>query len=462
MKKVLFLLCTASYLFSSENVPKLKLLSLHATAEKLSQDLEKRQSMRDRFKLISSLKNKTGEYAQVVLACHEAHKKQFELKKSWSGKINTITDDGAFIITTDSTNFFLNQNDPCQEYSYLPKGLRAYQDHTGYITTVVLAKDNLHAVSCSYDKTLKYWDLKQDKPLCTLNGHTGWVEHAVISKDDANVLSASKDNTLRWWDLKSGASVYTLQGHTKHINHIALSPDATKALSCSDDNTIKVWDLKEGKMLHSLNCLTHKSVFAIFSPDGSKILSQSKNNTLTLWDTLTGQIVQKIKDLPHKNIGWAITKDNKRVISISDYFCSLWDMASGKKIHSIANNRTKGLPEIIYNANALLRQTNPAIHFSDVIHYNKDIVMQERAFADLTTGSIYTIQDLSSTFLPMPKPKPARINTSSYCIQTSDCPRAVGLLKVAQDRQKKKLLFETSFAKQRLAHYPTSNYLVGK
>ncbi|BDC34061.1 hypothetical protein Noda2021_00190 [Candidatus Dependentiae bacterium Noda2021] len=427
----------------------------------MSGELQERQSTSDRLKIINKIKNKVGILHDEVLTNFEVIKKQFEKQATWSGKIHTITKDGRYIITSESTNFFLNENAPCQELSYLPRGLRAYQDHTGFVTTVALANDNLHAVSCSYDKTLKYWDLRQNKPLCTLSGHTDWVEHAVISKNDANVLSASKDNTLRWWDLKSEKSVYTFTGHTSRITYIAVSPDETKALSCSDDNTIKIWDLKEGKMLHSLNGLTSKATFAIFSPDSSKILSNSENNALTLWDTSTGQKIQNIKGHPYPNIGLMITKDNEKALSISHDFCSLWDLKKGTHIHSIVNDTSKGLPQLMYNANALFRRANSTHHFDNEIQYKKTLVVKERALADLTTGTIYTIKNWSSLILSMPKPKPALFCTSHF-IDNSDCPQGIGLLKIVQNKEKKKLLFETSFAKQRLAHYPTSNYLVGK
>ena len=47
----------------------------------------------------------------------------------------------------------------------------------------------------------------------TLQGHTQSV-WSVAVLPDGNAISASYDKTLKVWDLKSGQCVMTLQGHT--------------------------------------------------------------------------------------------------------------------------------------------------------------------------------------------------------------------------------------------------------
>jgi WD40 repeat protein len=62
------------------------------------------------------------------------------------------------------------------------------------------------ALSASYDKTLRLWDLATGATLRVLEGHSNWVTH-VVSLGDGRALSASYDKTLRPWDLQIGDAI---------------------------------------------------------------------------------------------------------------------------------------------------------------------------------------------------------------------------------------------------------------
>jgi WD40 repeat protein len=68
-----------------------------------------------------------------------------------------------------------------------------------------------------------------------------------LSSDGRRAVSGSWDKTLRVWDLGSGQSLQTLQGHTSGVTAVALSSDGRRAVSGSPDHTVRVWDLQDGK-----------------------------------------------------------------------------------------------------------------------------------------------------------------------------------------------------------------------
>jgi hypothetical protein len=78
----------------------------------------------------------------------------------------------------------------------------------------------------------------------TLQGHAGWVTAVALTPDGRHIVSCSYDNTLRLWDLESGKTIRTLQGHTDGFNAVALTPDGRRAVSSSDDHTLRMWDLE--------------------------------------------------------------------------------------------------------------------------------------------------------------------------------------------------------------------------
>ncbi len=78
----------------------------------------------------------------------------------------------------------------------------------------------------------------------TLKGHAGTVK-AVVVTSDGKAISGSWDKTLKVWDVESGEELRTLEGHTGVVNAVALTSDGKKAISGSYDKTLKVWDVEQ-------------------------------------------------------------------------------------------------------------------------------------------------------------------------------------------------------------------------
>ncbi len=78
--------------------------------------------------------------------------------------------------------------------------------------------------------------------------------NGALSADGRRAVSASFDKTLKVWDVDSGTELTTLAGHSASVDGVALSADGRRAVSASQDNTLKVWDVARGKMLATFTC----------------------------------------------------------------------------------------------------------------------------------------------------------------------------------------------------------------
>ncbi|MCA9237634.1 MAG: protein kinase, partial [Planctomycetales bacterium] len=70
----------------------------------------------------------------------------------------------------------------------------------GVVAAADLSPDGSRAVTGSWDRSAKIWDVAAGQVIAKLDGvHTGYVNSAVFSPDGAQVLTASDDGTARLW-----------------------------------------------------------------------------------------------------------------------------------------------------------------------------------------------------------------------------------------------------------------------
>jgi len=110
--------------------------------------------------------------------------------------------------------------------------------HKNWVTSIAATYEQSNLiVSASRDKKVMVWELTPEAENCgyarkAMGGHGEAVQDITLSSDGQFALSGSWDKTLRLWDLNTGATVRCFQGHKKTCS--ALHSQQTIARSCLD------------------------------------------------------------------------------------------------------------------------------------------------------------------------------------------------------------------------------------
>jgi len=156
--------------------------------------------------------------------------------------------------------------------------IRILEGHRDSVWAVAVTPDGRRAVSASGDQTLRFWDLESGQTIRILEGHTDWT---ALTPDCRRVISASGDNTLRLWDLESGQTIRILEGHRNSVDAVAVTPEGRRAVSASGDQTLRLWDLESGKEIAAFTGEDHMMSCAV-SPDGRTIVAGDRSGRMHL------------------------------------------------------------------------------------------------------------------------------------------------------------------------------------
>jgi WD40 repeat protein len=215
--------------------------------------------------------------------------------------------------------------------------LRTFEGHADWVKSVCLSADGQYALSGSADKTLKLWEVATGRCPRTFKGHIRWVCSVCLSADGRYALSGSLDGALNLWEVATGHCLRTFEGHTDSVSSVCLSADGLCALSGSDDRTLKLWEVATGHCLRTFEGHTGSVDSVCLSADGRYALSAgSYDKTLKLWEVATGHCLRTFEGHTDSVSSVCLSADGRYALSGSwDKTLKLWEVASGRCLRTL-------------------------------------------------------------------------------------------------------------------------------
>jgi len=245
----------------------------------------------------------------------------------------------------DKTLMIWELTPDAEEVGYARKALTG---HGQAVSSVVLSSDGQFALSGSWDKTMRLWDLNTGATVRTFNKHTSDVNCVAFSGDNRQIVSGSRDKTLRLWNTLAECK-YTISedSHTDWISSVVFSPSAKNPLIVSSgwDKLVKVWNLNTCKLRTNLVGHTGVVYTTTVSPDGSLCSSGGKDGVAMLWDVNDGKHLYSL-DAGGTINALAFSPKNYWLVAATDVSIKVWDLENKEVLDELTtqNPPKNGIP----------------------------------------------------------------------------------------------------------------------
>lgn len=221
---------------------------------------------------------------------------------------------------------------------------KALTGHSHFVSDVTISSDGQFALSGSWDKTLRLWELSTGVSTRQFNDHEKDVLTVAFSQDNRQIISGSRDHTLKLWNTL-GECKYTIKehGHDGWVSCVRFAPGGERPLivSAGYDKIVKVWELSTCKLL--ANLVGHKGYISTVavSPDGSLCASGGKDGTAMLWDLTQGV---HLYDLDTNDVINALVFSPNRywLCAATNNSIKIWDLKSKKIVAELLPEEKNG------------------------------------------------------------------------------------------------------------------------
>jgi len=159
--------------------------------------------------------------------------------------------------------------------------------HEKGIRSMQFSPDSRYIITTGDDDTVRVLESTTLKIVKTLRGHKDSVTQAFMTRDNKTAISCSYDRSIKIWDIAQEKCVYTIYDRDiLPFNCMAISPDERYA--ATGTMRVKIWDLKERRFVRQCKLLGGGINKIIYSADGSRIFTGDTKSCIRTWKTADG------------------------------------------------------------------------------------------------------------------------------------------------------------------------------
>lgn len=210
------------------------------------------------------------------------------------------------------------------------------EGHRSYVTGIAVV--DKHAVSCSYDGQLVWWNLESRDQVRAITAHDKWIRRLITVPGGKWLVTVADDMRCRVWDATSGERVADFSDHAAMTPHHF--PSMLYAVAASAD----------GRWIATGDRVGH---VAIWQTDNWSKAAELETPVLYTWDPKARRhSIGGIRSLAFSADGTKLAVGGSGKINNIDHLegrarLEIFEWQSGKKLHELEDEKRKGLVEQI-------------------------------------------------------------------------------------------------------------------
>jgi len=165
-------------------------------------------------------------------------------------------------------------------------------------TTIVakaISNDGKDIIFANYEGDLLVWNNNQTQPKVIHKAHDDFISSITFTPNETYYVTTSHDKTIKFWDVKNNSLTKILQDN-QGVNCVALSEDGNYLLSGSGETYtnaisrhstkahLKLWDIEQGVILKSYAGERDTITSVAISSDNRYIVAGTMNSVLYVWE----------------------------------------------------------------------------------------------------------------------------------------------------------------------------------
>lgn len=169
--------------------------------------------------------------------------------------------------------------------------------HDGTIRDLVFTHDDTLVSGGAGDFALCVSDCASARPVGRLVGHADAILGLYEWRAGGGVVSCSVDRSTRFWDLRCATAIRVLGGRASPVTSVCLDPSGRLLVSGHEDATVTLFDVVGGRVVQTYRPHGDEVRTVRFSQAGFYLLSGSYDRRVTISD-MRGDLASPLSYVP--------------------------------------------------------------------------------------------------------------------------------------------------------------------